>query len=69
MDKDVTVTFVPEAPDDRARLDRVVRLLAVAVARLLADDAATGAVKAGVDLSADVRVTTTIARPGGGDES
>ncbi len=69
MDKDVTATFVPETPDDRTRRDRVIRLLAVGTARLLADDAATGTVKDGVDLSADVRVTTTTARPGGGDES
>lgn len=69
MDKRVTATFVPEAPDDREHRDRLVRLLAVGVARLLADQAATVAVNAGVDLSADVRVTTTTARPGGGDES
>lgn len=65
----MTATFVPEAPDDRERRDGLVRLLAVGVARLLADEAATGAGNADVDLSADVRVTTTTARPGGGDES
>lgn len=66
VDKDVITTFVPEAPDDRERRARVVWLLAVGVARLLVGE---GTVKAGVDLSADVRVTTTIARRGGGDES
>ena len=64
MDKDVTITFARQGADDRERRDRVVQLLALGVARVLA-----GTAKADVDLSADVRVTTTTARPGAGDES
>ena len=67
MDKDVTVNVVAESAHDRERRSRLVRLLAVGVARLLAVE--SGAVKSDVDLSADVRVTTTTARAGGGDES
>jgi hypothetical protein len=63
--KDVIATILPATADDEPRYVRVVALLAAGVARLLADDV----VKPGVDLSPDVRVTTTTARPGGGDES
>ena len=64
MDRDVTVTLLTETAEDAQRRERVVRLLAAGVNRLLGDP-----VKAGVDLSPDVRVTTTTARPGGGDGS
>ena len=67
MDKDVTITFARQGADDRERRDRVVQLIALGVARVLANEARAG--KADVDLSADVRVTTTTARPGAGDES
>ncbi len=65
MDKDVVATFVTENPNDRERQARLVQLLAMGVARLIEG----AAVKPVVDLSADVRVTTTTARPGAGDES
>jgi hypothetical protein len=64
VEKDVTVTILPETADDGPRYVRVVAILAAGVARLLSDP-----VKPAVDLSPDVRVTTTTARPGGGDES
>lgn len=67
MDKYVSITFARQGADDCERRDRVVQLLALGVARVLAGKARAG--KAGVDLSADVRVTTTTARPGAGDES
>jgi hypothetical protein len=67
VDRDVTTNFFPGSADDRGRRARIVGLLAVGVARLLASDA--GGANPAVDLSADVRVTTATARPGGGDES
>ncbi len=67
MDRDVTTTFLPDVAVDHERRDRVVGLLALGVARLLAGNGS--AAKPNVDLSADVRVTTTTARSGGGDES
>ena len=67
MDKDVTVTFLPECAGDGRRYDRVVAILATGLVRLLAADCA--GVNPAVDLSPDVRVTTTTALPGGGDKS
>lgn len=65
MGKDITAAILPGDADDGPRRSRFVAILAVGVVRLLADDA----VKSNVDLPADIRVTTTTARPGGGDES
>ena len=69
MDKDVTIALLPETAEDADRRYRLVRLLAAGVERLLAGRDITETVKNSVDLSPDLRVTTTTARPGGGDES
>ena len=66
MDKDVTASFLPECADDRLRYARIVAILATGLVRLLAADCA--GVNPAVDLSPDVRVTTTTARPGAGDK-